>query len=199
VNDHDHSDDPGAREAADATDDALAHALEELRFDDAAALAVNEADVARLQAGREAALDAARTLQTELVELGRVDNHRRILELAADPRTEQLLSLLPPAVRERADLQIRLATRWADERRATNRRRLDEAARALAGLDFELARGLLLKIEGSFLDDAGRDERDRLLLDLSARSLEMEELSSQADRLLAQATPPKKKRWFRRG
>ncbi|MGF1664968.1 MAG: hypothetical protein ACFCVC_01735 [Acidimicrobiia bacterium] len=199
MNDHDYSDDPGAPEAGGETGDALAGALEELRFDDAAALAVGEAEAARVKAARDVALDAARALQTEMVELGRVDDHRRILDLAADPRTEQLLSLLSPAVRERADLQIRLATRWADERRSTNRRRLNEAAKALAGLDFELARGLLLKIEGTFLDDAGRAERDRLLLDLSARSLEMEELSSQADRLLAQATPPKKKRWFRRG
>lgn len=180
-------------------DDTLARALEELRFDDAAALAVDDVDAAQVKAAREAALEAARGLQTEMVELGRAGDHRRILELQADPRTERLLSLLSPAVRERADLQIRLARRWADERRSTNRRRLDEAAKALAGLDFELARGLLLKIDGAFLDDADRGERDRLLLDLSARSLEMEELSSQADRLLAQAAPPKKKRWFRRG
>jgi hypothetical protein len=181
------------------TDDTFQRALEELRFDDAAELAIAEAEAAELNAARAAALAEARELQTEMVELGRVGDHRRILELHAHPRTELLLSQLPPAVRERADLQVRLATRWADERRSTNRRRLDEAAKALAGLDFELARGLLLKIDGAFLDDSGAAERDRLLLDLSARTIEMEELSSQADRLLAREAPAKKKRWFRRG
>ena len=143
--------------------------------------------------------DKALALQARLVELGRVDDHRAILELADDPATGPLLELLSPAARDRAELQIRLARRWADDRRATNHRRLDEAKRALEGLDLELARGLLRKIDGEFLDDEATTTRDQLFLDLAARTMELEDLESRSDRLIAQATPPpKKRRWFRR-
>lgn len=143
--------------------------------------------------------DKALELQARLVELGRVDDHRAILELAEDPATAALLALLSPAARDRAELQIRLARRWAEERRAMNRRRLDEARRALDGLDLELARGLLRKIDGTFLDADGGAIRDQLLLDLAARSMELEELESRTGRLIAEAAPPpKKRRWFRR-
>lgn len=143
--------------------------------------------------------DKALALQAQLVELGRIDDHRAILELADDPATGPLLALLSPAARDRAELQIRLARRWADERRATNHRRLDEAKRALDGLDLELARGLLRKIDGEFLDEGAATTRDQLLLDVAARSMELEELETRTGRLIAEATPPpKKRRWFRR-
>lgn len=181
------------------TNDVLQSLLDDLRFGEAEAVATSDVERQRLLEARQAATERALTLQAEMVEAGREGDHRRVLDLANHPHTERLLPLLSPAARDRAELQLRLANRWVDERRATARRRLGEARRALDGLDFTLARGLLQKIDGDLLDDGGRAERDKMLLELSARSMEMEELASRASRIVAEARPPQpKRRWFRR-
>jgi hypothetical protein len=182
------------------TDDTLERAIDELRFDDAEALAASDEEHHRLSDARAAAIERALALQVEMVELGRAADHRRILEIDAEPGTERLLALISPAARDRADLQVRLAKRWQTEQRATAHRRMLEARKALDGLDFTLARGLLQKVDGELLDDADKIERDNMLLELSARAMEMEELAEKAARIVADTRPPeRKRRWFRRG
>ena len=104
------------------------------------------------------------------------------------------MDLLPTAASDRARLHLRQARRWADRKRATNRRRLDEARAALTALDLELARGLLARVEDPFLDDAGRKERDDLLLELSARTMEFEDIA----RAVPPPEQPRRRRWWRR-
>lgn len=174
-------------------------AVAEMRFDDADQLLPEGVSRDQLDEARASAFERALALQAEILELGSNYEHRRLLELDGDPVTSRLLALLPPASKERADLQFRLAHRWADDRRATNERRLAEARKALDGLDLELARGLLLKIDSNFLDPTREPERDQMFLELAARAMELEQLTSTADRLVADAEPPKRKRWFRRG
>jgi hypothetical protein len=62
-----------------------------------------------------------------------------------------------------------------------NARRLGESRRALEGLDFELAAGLMRKVDGRFLSAERREERDDLLLEMSARTMEIESLEPVRD------------------
>jgi hypothetical protein len=182
--------------------DRFDRALNGLAFDAAAALLETAGDAERgrlaaeLELRREGAREAASNLHQRLERLAEEGVHEAVLEVDADPSTRPLLSLLDPAARSRAELRLREARRWRDGRRAANERRLVEAGRALDALDLKLARGLAQRIEGRFLDEQGRAGLDDLLLRLTARSMELEELEAAAP----PPPPPRpKRRWFRRG
>jgi len=94
-------------------------------------------------------------------------------------------------------LFFRNAARWEDSQRQTALRRLADAERALSGLDLQLARGLLARVDGRFLDSEEIARKDALLLDASARTMELEHLENEGRRLISEAEP-KKRRWWRR-
>lgn len=180
--------------------DRFDHALDGLAFDDAAALLAGatggeqELLAAELERRRQQAGEEAVALHQLLERLSADGDHAAVLELDADPATARLLALLEPAARSRAELRLREARRWRDARRASNERRLIEARRALDALDLKLARGLTAKVEERFLDDQGKADLDDLLLRLTARSMELEEIEAAVP---VRPTRPRR-RWWRR-
>ncbi len=137
--------------------------------------------------------DHAWRLHRRILELAEADEPRLLLAIADDPATEALLARLPEAARHRARLHLRRARRWSDRQAATNRRRLVEARAALDALDLELARGLLARIDDAFLEPADRRERDQMLLELSARTMEFEDIARRV-----QPEQRRARRWRRR-
>jgi hypothetical protein len=142
----------------------------------------------------EAAHDLYRRL-TDAVEDGR---QAEVVALRDDPETPQLIELLSDTQQDRAALFFRNAARWEDSQRQTALRRLADAERALSGLDLQLARGLLARVDSQYLEADEIAKKDALLLDVSARTMELEGLESHGRRLIEEAEP-KRRRWWRRG
>jgi hypothetical protein len=182
--------------------------LDEFRFDDAESLLEREDDDPdpelrnEIDRRRAAAGHRARDLVSRVVELGESRRLGEVVELARQPTIRPLLALVPDASRERAELYLREAERWVERREEINSRRLGEARRALDGLDLELARGLMRRIDSRFLSREQRDERDRLLLDITARAMEVESLTAMGRDLVedrrSQERKQRKLPWWRR-
>jgi len=182
--------------------------LDELRFDEAEELVEEgdgEADTELLDEiaqRREAAEERARAIAERIIELGDEREFSQIVDLAHDPDTRALIDLLPDTYRKRPDLYLREAIRWEQKRREISTRRLGEARRALDGLDLELARGLMNRVDSRFLTDEQKEERDQLLLDISARTMELESLDESGDELIEKREPRQqrasKQPWWRR-
>jgi hypothetical protein len=182
--------------------------LDEFRFDDAESLLEREDDDPdpelrnEIDRRRAAAGHRARDLVSRVVELGESRRLGEVVELARQPTIRPLLALVPDASRERAELYLREAERWAERREEINSRRLGEARRALDGLDLELARGLMRRIDSRFLSREQTDERDRLLLDITARAMEVESLTAMGRDLVedrrSQERKQRKLPWWRR-
>jgi hypothetical protein len=182
--------------------------LDEFRFDDVVSLIEQASDdpdpellreIARRRAYAE---NRAKELVSRVIELGETDRFGEIIELAKEAATRPLLALTPASSRKRAELYVREAERWSLRRGEINARRLEDARRALEGLDLELARGLMRRIDDRFLSDGQEEERDRLLLDLAARTMEMESITETGRRLADEIEPQqsrrRRRRWRRR-
>lgn len=182
--------------------------LDELRFDEAEKLVEGAEEAAEtglldeIAARRAAAEERARTVAEHIIELGDEREFGEIVDLAHDPNTRRLLDLLPDTYRKRPNLYLREAIRWEQKRKETSTRRLAEARKALDGLDLELARGLMNRVDSRFLTDEQREERDQLLLEISARSMELESLDESGDELIEKREPRKQRSsrppWWRR-
>lgn len=182
--------------------------LDEFRFDDAESLLERQDDDPDPELRREIdrrradAENRARDLVSRVVELGESRRLGEVVELARQSTTRPLLALVPDASRERAELYLREAERWAERREEINSRRLGEARRALDGLDLELAGGLMRRIDSRFLSSEQRDERDQLLLDITARAMEVESLTAMGRDLVedrrSQERKQRKSPWWRR-
>lgn len=179
--------------------------LDEFRLDEAEPLIEERGDVslrAELVRRRAEGERRGRELANRIIDLGNTHQIEDVVPLAHEPSTRLLLALAPDTSRKRAELSLRQAERWEDKRREINERRLAEARRALDGLDLELAQGLMRRIEGRFLTDGEEQERDRLLLDISARAVEVESLAEKGRQLIGEAGPPRtsqrRQSWWRR-
>ncbi len=95
-------------------------------------------------------------------------------------------------------MHLEEALRWRAYKRRTSVRHLAEARTALDRLDIDLARGLVNKVDGRFLSDDQLEERDRLLLDISARSMELESLESAGNEVIEEIGEPDAQSWWRR-
>jgi hypothetical protein len=140
---------------------------------------------------------AAQAIHEQIVNLAREHDYRRLLELAADPAIDGMLDELPADTRRRSRLHLQRAVRWSEQQYEANRRRMGEARRALDGLDLELARGVLARIDEEFLDEADVERRDALLLEVSARQVEFEDLDQLAAEVGRVRPPSRKRRWWR--
>lgn len=149
-------------------------------------------------ADRPEAEGHAVALHDQITRLGQERKPEAILDLMADPSNRQLLESGPESSRRRAEAYVREAERWLESKRDTNTRRLAEARRALEGLDLELARGLMNRIDGRFLSEDQEEERDQLLLDISARTMELESLAETGDQLVEETENTDHRPWWRR-
>jgi hypothetical protein len=160
----------------------LRELLDEYRFEDARRLLDGAEDtdpelVDEIAARRSQAEKQAEVIARRLVDLGEKGQLDDFLEMTDDPVTTRLIDLASASSRDRLDLYLQEAERWRKHQTEVNTRRLGEARRALEGLDLGLAEGVMRKINERFLSDEGREERDQLLLDMSARTMEIESLA----------------------
>ena len=157
----------------------LRELLDDFRFEDAQQLLEEDSDpdlVNEIAARRVEAEKRAEVVVQRLVELGEKGQLDEFVAIADDPVTTRLIAQASPSSRDRVDLYAQEAERWRKHQTEINARRLGEARRALDGLDLGLAEGLMRKIDERFLTDEGHEDRDRLLLDMSARTMEIESL-----------------------
>lgn len=158
----------------------LRELLDEYRFDDAQRLLNDGTDpdlVNEVAARRSEAEKRAEVVAQRLIEFGAKGQLDDFLAMIDDPVTNRLLTHASHSSRDRVDLYVQEAERWRKHQVEVNAKRLGEARRALDGLDLGLAEGLMRKVDERFLSDEGRDQRDQLLLDMSARTMEIESLA----------------------
>lgn len=181
--------------------DVIRELLEDLRFDEAEEIA-EERDVdstlrADISTSRAAAEDEARALSDRIAALSAEQRLVELAEIGGDDRSRSLLALLGGSARRQAEMHLDEAIRWKAYKQRTSVRHLAEARTALDRLDVELARGLVNRVDGRFLSEEQLEERDRLLLDISARSMELESLES-AGRELIDESDAESEPWWRR-
>jgi hypothetical protein len=129
-----------------------------------------------------------------LSEEGRI---AQLSDLLRDGTTVRMLELLPEASRRRVEVLLREVAAWEQHQRDLALRRLSDARRALERLDLDLAKGLAAKVDSRWLDPRELEERDQLLIDISARELELEPLQ-RAERALTEKPRPDRRPWWRR-
>lgn len=185
--------------------DAFDRALEDYRFADADGLLQTAEPHQRsslervVRARREEAVVTAQNLYRRIIDLGTRDDYGGVLEATHDGSAVPLLGLLTDLERQRAEVYLRLAHRWAATGRKKNQRRLDEARRALDQFDLQLAGGLMALLDERFMDDSVMETADRLRSDIEARRIELASLRETERRLTG---PPRRGRgdwWRRRG
>lgn len=106
-----------------------------------------------------------------------------------------LLDLLPETATRDANLHLQGARIWRDRQNEKAQDKLDAVKTALDGLDISLAKGLLRKIDSSFLGDSELARFDELLLAAEARAAEFEDIQS---RVPLQDKKQKRRRFRRR-
>lgn len=179
--------------------DAIQQLLDDLRFEEALQAADDtdpalRAEISKLRAAAEVEARALADRVDDLSARGRLVD---LGEIADDDRSRALLALLSVSDRRQAEMQLDEAARWKAYKRRTSVRHLTEARKALDRLDVGLATGLVNKVDGRFLSDAQLQERDRLLLDISARSMELESMEAAGRELMGEAGDPDES-WWRR-
>lgn len=163
--------------------------LEALRFDEAEELAA-EADPEmqdEIARRRTEAIEQAQALSSRINDLGADRAMEELARLVEDLTTRPLLDLLPASPRRRAESHLRGAERWIARQREVHTRRLGEMRRATDSLDLELARGLAKRIDSRFLTDDQTDTFDQILLEVSAREMELESLEASGRQLFEEA------------
>jgi hypothetical protein len=157
----------------------LRQLLDEFRFEDVEQLLNEDTDpdlANEIAARRAEAEKRAEVVVRRLVELGEKGQLDEFVAMVDDPVTKRLITQASGSSRDRVNLYVQEAERWRRHQIEVNAKRLGEARRALDGLDLGLAEGLMRKIDERFLTDEGHEERDQLLLEMSARAMEIESL-----------------------
>lgn len=130
----------------------------------------------------------ARLLVDQIVRDALAHDHRALLAVDADPETPTLLGLLPATATRTARLHLDGARIWRDQQNQKTRDRLDAIKTALDGLDISLAKGLIRRIDSSFLGDLELARFDELLLAVEARAAELESIQNR----IPSSSPDKK-------
>lgn len=142
-------------------------------------------------------LHAAQELVSRIRALAIRDEYRNLLEIDAQPDTTRLLNALGTDLAAAARLHLDAARRWKVRMEETNRRRLTEARDALNGFDLTLTRALLSRIEEDWLTSDDAAERDEILLQMEARTMETEDLTALAAEAF-ERHKPRGRRWRRK-
>ena len=140
----------------------------------------------------------ARRLVDQIVRYALALDHRALLALDADPNTATSLGLLPPTTTRAARLHLDGARIWHDQQTQKALDRLETAQTALDGLDISLAKGLLRRIDSSFLGEADLGRLDELLLATEARATELEDIEGRIPPSSLVAKPKRRGRFRKR-
>jgi hypothetical protein len=144
---------------------------------------------------KEVTKQRARHLVDQIMRDARAHDHRALLAIDTDPDTAMLLDLLPETATRDANLHLQGARIWRDRQNEKAQDKLDAVKTALDGLDISLAKGLLRRIDSSFLGDSELARFDELLLATEARAAELEDIQS---RVPSPDEKQKRRRRFRR-
>ncbi len=147
---------------------------------------------------KERAEQRARRLVDQIMRDSRAHDHKALLAIDADPDTAMLLGLPPETATRTAKLHLHGARIWRDQQNEEARDRLDAAKTALDGLDISLAKGLLRRIDSSFLGDSELARFDELLLAAEARATELEDIQSRIPSSSPNEKPKRRGRFRRR-
>jgi hypothetical protein len=141
---------------------------------------------------------AALALSKRILALAREHDHPGLLAIDADPETARLLATSEDGLASAATTHLQGARAWRRRKEEANQRRLAEARIAMDGFDLVRARSLVLRIEEEFLSPQSATDRDALLLEFEARSMESEQLQETAAQVI-QEHLPRWRRWLGRG
>jgi len=141
---------------------------------------------------------AAVDLRTQITAASKTKDFRTLLALNSDPDTRRLLALLPEAVASDALTHLDDAVVWRSIQEEANARRIKKANGALADFDLGLTRALTRKVDAEFLTEADRVTYDELLLGITTRSMEMDQVLDAAGPLDPPDDEPPKRRWWKR-
>ena len=146
----------------------------------------------------EEAENRARALVDQIVRDALAHDHKALLAIDADPDTAMLLGLLPATATRTARLHLDGARIWRDQQNQKARHRFDAIKTALDGLDISLAKGLLRRIDSSFLGDLELARFDELLLAVEARATELESIQSRIPSSSQDKNPKRRGRFRKR-
>ena len=127
----------------------------------------------------------------------RAHDYRALLAIDADPDTAMLLDLLPETTTRDANVHLHGARVWRRRQNEKAQDKLEAAKTALDRLDISLAKGLLRRIDVTFLGDSELAWYDELLLNTEARTVELEDIQRGVP-FLSSDKKPKRWRRFRR-
>lgn len=122
------------------------------------------------------ALPEAEALAATIIKHARADEHVELLAIDADPRTRELLDLLPEGEARQAEAHLKDTRIWRSNVNEKARRKFQAASKALEELDVTLARGILRKIDAGVLDQPQLERYDELLLAVEARTIELKDI-----------------------
>lgn len=106
-------------------------------------------------------------------------DHKTLLKIEADPSTESLLGIMPEGEARQARVHLRNAVLWRARKNEKAGTKLDAAETAIDGLDLQLARGILRKLDPQILAESQLARYDGLLLEVEARAMELEDIEDQ--------------------
>ncbi len=136
-------------------------------------------------------------LADEVLRLARAHDNKALLSIRANPATEALLAEMSDRQSAQIRVHLNAAELWRQKQNRKAEEKLDAAAKSLDELDTVLAKGILNKIDSEILDPDTLERYDELLLGVTARAMEIEEIEQSLP-----PTPPgddrKRRRFWRR-
>jgi hypothetical protein len=120
----------------------------------------------------------AKELVGRIQEAALDDDFKALLTIDADPSSKALLDRLPAEQTVQARVHLRNARIWKGRQNEKAKSKLDAAESAIDGLDLQLARGILRKLDPGVLADIELERYDGLLLEVEARAMEIEDIES---------------------
>jgi hypothetical protein len=143
-------------------------------------------------------LPEAEGLVAKIIKHARADEHVELLAIDADPRTHELLDLLPEGEARQAEAHLKDTRIWQANANEKAKRKFQAAGKALDELDVTLARGILRKIDAGVLNPPELERYDELLLAVEARTVELEDIEKGLPPLRTDTKPGRRKRHWRR-
>lgn len=170
-------------------------AIAEHKYDQARALGGPPESI---EAAEQSAIGNATELRNRITTAAKAKDFRAMLEIEAEASTRSLLQLLPEAIATDAGTHLDDAVVWRTIQEDANTRRIKKAQGAFADFDLGLTRALIRKVDTEFLAEPDREAYDRLLLDMTARTMELDEVMEAVGPLDTPEVPPSKRRWWKR-
>lgn len=155
-------------------------------------------DQESIDRAEEAAIAEASELRNRITAASKEKDFRALLAIDSLPMARTLLGLLPEAIATDACTNLDDAVIWRTIQEDANTRRIKKAQGSFADFDLGLTRALIRKVDTEFLTTSDQQQYDELLLGITARTMEMDEVMEAVGPLDSPDVPPSKRRWWKR-